>query len=160
MGSDLVHAAGDGETLNESPLWPFLARGHAAQKPKRGAAWATAGKTGLAHANAGGGKGVHGGERFGAARGLPLRPPTYDGQVAFVNGAPLHGAAQFVSSGSIFGDEHESACFTIQAVDERHTAAAGQFVGEQLRYPAEQGGLMTADAASGVHDERRRFVHH
>ena len=57
MGSDLVHAAGDGETLNKSPLWPFLARGHAAQKPKRGAAWATAGKTGLAHANAGGGKG-------------------------------------------------------------------------------------------------------
>ena len=116
--------------------------------------------TGLAHANAGDGKSVHGREWFGAACVLPLRPPTHNGQIALVDGAPLHGAAQFMSSGSIFSDEHKSACFTIQAVDERHTAAAGQFVGEQLGYTSEQGGFMTSSAASGVHDEWRRFVHH
>ncbi len=160
MGANLVHAAGDGEALHEREFRQIIVRRDAFQHAKQSAAAATVGVTGLAHADPGGGEGVHGSQRLGAACGIPQRPPTHDGQVAFPDEVVLHGTAQLASGGRIFGDEHETARFAIQAVDERHAAPASQFVGEELGYTAEQGGLVAAHAAGGVHDERRRFVDH
>lgn len=159
MSSDLVHAAGDGIAGEEGKFRPCSLRRYVFQYLEERAAGATCRMTCLTHADAGGGNCVHGRQGFCATGAFPGRLSFYNGQVTFADEAALHSAAQFTCCSGVFCDEYETACFAIQAIDERDASAAGYLVGEQLGHAAEQSGFLAAHATGGVHDEWSCFVH-
>jgi hypothetical protein len=63
---------------------------------------------------------------------IDLRPTLDDGGIKFLDLLPGHEPTEFAGSLCVLGDQHESAGFTVEPVDERDLASVLDFEGEQI----------------------------
>jgi hypothetical protein len=79
-----------------------------------------------------------------------------EGEVFFVDLAPLHGEREATGCFGVFGDEHEAGGFAVEAIDDGEAGVVGDVVGEEILDAVEESGRVIGFA--GVDEEMGGFI--